>query len=91
MGPGHPYLKTGFPPPGTQDGGGFCGGRSKQCVPTWDYEERVYGIRGRGLSGLAWDWRAVEKRKAVVECLCEEVEQRLPIMFGSSWGGGVLN
>lgn len=55
MGPGPPCLRTGSPPPGTQDGGGSCGGRSRQDrLPKWDcVEGKVIKAWGGGCSALA--------------------------------------
>jgi hypothetical protein len=51
MGPGPLCLRTGSPYPGTQDGGDFCGGRSKWCG--FERRNRVVKTCGEGCSGLA--------------------------------------
>lgn len=73
MGPGPLCLRTGSPPPGTQDGGGFCGGRSKQCLlPSWDYEKRVRCPKpGEGaIVGWQYDWRAVTGKGSSSVSVC---------------------
>lgn len=38
----------------------------QQAVFPYKTIERVYGIMGSGLSGLAWDWRAAKKGEVAV-------------------------
>lgn len=84
MGPGPLCLRTGSPPPGTQDGGGFCGSDSSSVCSQNGVVRKGESVQCLGRRLWCVGSGTGKGRRSVSVSVCVEGKQGLPIVSRSS-------